>query len=138
MTPTASTNPDSRKASAAVRSVHLRATRMDLHDLVVGGCAGHSNVSCLTDAGRAPHCPVRCVLLRPVLSVQVKALGAEVGVRFLTLGFEPSLTSQAVPLIPDVRAALFRAISEWVAADETEVAKEHIFSTASIQASLLP
>lgn len=69
--------------------------------------------------------------------MQVKALGAEVGVRFLTLGFEPCSTSAEVPLIPDMRAALFRAIPEWVAADETEVAKEHIFSTASIQASWL-
>ncbi len=116
------------------------AKSMDLHGVLVRCCARHS--CSLLQRHRCwvstpPSRPKHCILVITALSVQVKALGAEVGVRFLTLGFEPSLTSQEVPLIPDMRAALFGAIPEWVAADETEVAREHVFSTASIQASLV-
>ena len=74
-------------------------------------------------------------VLTPALHVQVKQLGAEVGVRFLTLGFEPSAASDKLLLIPDMRAPMMRAIPEWVA-DDAELAQDHVFSTACIQACL--
>ena len=65
----------------------------------------------------------------------MRALGAEAGVRFLTLGFEPSAVSHDSLLVPDARAPVMRAIPEWTVAGDTETAREHIFSTACIQAS---
>ena len=41
--------------------------------------------------------------------VQVKELGAEVGVRFLTLGFDPTTATEHVPIMPKNRYDIMRA-----------------------------
>ena len=41
--------------------------------------------------------------------VQVKELGAEVGVRFLTLGFDPTSATEHVPVMPKNRYDIMRA-----------------------------
>jgi len=41
--------------------------------------------------------------------VQVKEMGAEVGVRFLTLGFDPTSATENVPIMPKNRYDIMRA-----------------------------
>jgi gamma-glutamylcysteine synthetase len=59
----------------------------------------------------------------------VKALGAEVGVRFLTLGCDPTTHMAATPVMPDKRYQLLRGIL----ADAGSRALDTMFNSCTTQ-----
>ena len=53
---------------------------------------------------------VLCIMITAAWDVaQVKALGLEVGVRFMALGFDPTTASEDVPIMPKNRYDIMRA-----------------------------